>query len=44
MVEDMALENNYIPLDQFMRENGTMINNMDMEEWFYQMVICILSI
>lgn len=37
----MDLENNYTHWGLFMMVNGTMICNMDMDEWCNQMVISI---
>lgn len=39
MEKDKVLENNYILKDLFMKESFIMINNMDMEGWFYLMGI-----
>ena len=39
MAKDMDSENSYILLDQFMKENGIMINSKVMGEWCFQMGI-----
>lgn len=44
MEKDMVLENYCILMDLFMKENFIMINNMDMVELYYQMVISNISV
>lgn len=44
MEKDMDLENNCILMDLFMKENFIMINNMDMVELYYLMVISNISV